>query len=233
LQPLQDTDVSGYLRHAHEQTLISTIEEGRKDTVAAFYRTLEERSRRDWEAKKKRVFEELGGRSAAGESRSEAKGSSKFGKSVSVIYFILFFQTSGTNEKMQTAPSLTLQMQSKMMVYDRVITELNAARLRGTSYPIVHALIRASLDVAPDVILFHTLYIYIYTYIPPAPRPPNDAHIPRPRQNNRRAARAPAPRARVRAHPQRARPRAQVCACIPRRHVRQRCCLTNNTNNPH
>jgi len=69
LQPLQDTDVTGYLRHAHEQNLISTIEEGRKDTQEEFYRVLEERSRRDWEAKKKRVFEELGGR-VAGENRA-------------------------------------------------------------------------------------------------------------------------------------------------------------------
>ena len=69
LQLLQDTDVTGYLRHAHEQNLISTIEEGRKDTQEEFYRVLEERSRRDWEAKKKRVFEELGGR-VAGENRA-------------------------------------------------------------------------------------------------------------------------------------------------------------------
>jgi nuclear pore complex protein Nup93 len=61
LQPLQDTDVAGYLRHAHEQNLISTIEEGRKDTQEEFCRVLEERSRRDWEAKKKHAFEELGG----------------------------------------------------------------------------------------------------------------------------------------------------------------------------
>lgn len=62
LQPLQDTDVAGYLRHAHEQNLISTIEEGRRETQEEFYRALEEHGRRDWEAKKKRVFEELGGR---------------------------------------------------------------------------------------------------------------------------------------------------------------------------
>ncbi len=62
LQPLQDTDVVGYLRHAHEQNLISTIEEARKETQEDFYRLLEDRERRDWEAKKKRVFEELGGR---------------------------------------------------------------------------------------------------------------------------------------------------------------------------
>jgi nuclear pore complex protein Nup93 len=69
LQPLQDTDVTGFLRHAHEQNLISTIEEGRKDTQEEFYRVLEERSQRDWGARKKRVFEELGGR-ASGENRA-------------------------------------------------------------------------------------------------------------------------------------------------------------------
>jgi nuclear pore complex protein Nup93 len=44
-------------------------------------------------------------------------------------------------------------MQSKMMAYDRVITELNTARLRGTSYPIVHALIDASASLSTDVSL--------------------------------------------------------------------------------
>jgi nuclear pore complex protein Nup93 len=62
LQPLQDTDVAGYLRHAHEQNLISTIEEARRETQSELYRVLDERVRRDWEAKKIRVFEELGGR---------------------------------------------------------------------------------------------------------------------------------------------------------------------------
>ncbi|KAJ6569434.1 nucleoporin-interacting protein NIC96 [Mycena capillaripes] len=135
LQPLQDTDVAGYLRHAHEQNLISTIEEGRKETQEQFYRTLEERSRRDWEAKKKRVFDELGGR-VGGDNRAMAELKKSFHGKSSLASSV--------------APSLTLQMQSKMMTYDRVITELNAARLRGTSYPIVHSLIRASLDVAPD-----------------------------------------------------------------------------------
>jgi len=72
LQPLQDTDVAGYLRHAHEQNLISTIEEGRKETQDEFYRVLEERSQRDWEAKKRRVFEELGGREV-GENKAMAE----------------------------------------------------------------------------------------------------------------------------------------------------------------
>jgi nuclear pore complex protein Nup93 len=81
LQPLQDTDVAGYLRHAHEQNIISTIEEGRRETQEAFYRMLEERSQKDWEAKKKRVFEELGGR-IGGDNRALAESKkSSYGKS--------------------------------------------------------------------------------------------------------------------------------------------------------
>lgn len=38
------------------------------------------------------------------------------------------------------------------MAYDRVITEFNTARLKGTSYPIIHSLIDASLSLsASDV----------------------------------------------------------------------------------
>ncbi|EAU93284.1 nucleoporin-interacting protein NIC96 [Coprinopsis cinerea okayama7 len=135
LQPLQDTDVAGYLRVAHEQNLISTIEEGRKETQEEFYRVLEERSQRDWEIKKKRVFEELGGK-VGGDNRA------------------LTDLRASTHQKSSlmssVGPNISLQMQSKMMAYDRVITELNSARLRGTSFPIVHALIDASLAVASD-----------------------------------------------------------------------------------
>jgi nuclear pore complex protein Nup93 len=38
-----------------------------------------------------------------------------------------------------------------MMAYDRVVVELNAARLRGASFPIVHAFIQAALSLNPDV----------------------------------------------------------------------------------
>ena len=78
LQALQDTDVAGYLRHAHEQNLISTIEEARKETQEEFYRVLEDRERRDWDAKKRRVFEELGGR-VGGENRAVTDLKKSFG----------------------------------------------------------------------------------------------------------------------------------------------------------
>ena len=48
-------------------------------------------------------------------------------------------------------PAPSLQMQNKMMAYDRVVSRLNASRLQGTSFPIVHGLIEASLAVNPDV----------------------------------------------------------------------------------
>lgn len=47
-------------------------------------------------------------------------------------------------------------MQGKMMAYDHVITDLNNARLRGTSFPIMHALIEASFSLSPDVRFFFT-----------------------------------------------------------------------------
>ncbi|KAL4069265.1 nucleoporin-interacting protein NIC96 [Scleroderma citrinum] len=138
LQPLQDTDVAGYLRHAHEQNLISTIEEGRRETQEDFYRLLEERSRKNWEAKKRRVFEELGGRSlTVGAAGQEGKALAEMKKS---------FHARGSLAA-STGPSLTLQMQSKMMVYDRAVCDLNSARLRGTSCPIIHHLMQAAVSL--------------------------------------------------------------------------------------
>lgn len=91
LQPLQDTDVAGYLRIAHEQNLISTIEEARRQTQEEFYRVLEEKSHKDWEIKKKRIFEELGTR-VLGHSGNLAhldrRASIAHGKSILVRLFL-------------------------------------------------------------------------------------------------------------------------------------------------
>ncbi|KAI0056773.1 nucleoporin-interacting protein NIC96 [Artomyces pyxidatus] len=135
LQPLQDTDIAGYLRHAHEQNVISTIEEARRETQEEFYRVLEDRGRRDWEARKKRVFEELGGR-VGGDNQAVAEWNKG--------------HHSKSSLTLSTGPSPSLQMQSKMMAYDRAVSDLNAARLRGISYPVVHSFIQASLSLNPD-----------------------------------------------------------------------------------
>jgi nuclear pore complex protein Nup93 len=60
LNPLHDTDVAGFLRHTHEQTLISAIEESRHQAELDFYENINRRMTRDWEARKKKIFEELG-----------------------------------------------------------------------------------------------------------------------------------------------------------------------------
>lgn len=135
LQALQDTDVDGYIRQAHEQDLIAIIEEGRRETEQDFYRLLEDRRKRDWEAKKKRLFEQLGGR-VGDESRQVTELAKSFSGKAS-----LAASTS-------TAPTLSVETQAKMMAYDRVITELNAARLRETSYPIVHSLMQATMTLS-------------------------------------------------------------------------------------
>lgn len=81
--------MAGYLRYVHEQNLISTIEEGRKETQEDFYHILEERSRRDWEAKKKRVFEELGARVGSDNKAVAELRKSGFGRSNLMVNFHL------------------------------------------------------------------------------------------------------------------------------------------------
>jgi nuclear pore complex protein Nup93 len=60
-----------------------------------------------------------------------------------------------TSSQLSTAPSPSLQVQGKMMAYDRVVVELNAARLRGASFPVVHTFVQAALSLNPDVRVVH------------------------------------------------------------------------------
>lgn len=67
--------------------MISTIEEGRRETQEEFYNMLEERGRRDWEARKKKIFERLGGRSgAAAKITGDLRKSTKAGNALSVSH---------------------------------------------------------------------------------------------------------------------------------------------------
>ncbi|KAG8844288.1 hypothetical protein FRB96_003224 [Tulasnella sp. 330] len=138
LQPIHDTDVAGYLRHAHEQSLITSIEEGRRETEAEFYRVLEQRMQRDWENRKKRIFEELGvktGVESAGDrsmglgGAANVFGRSRIGTSRST-------KGLGTNIPLAQTGS-GMGMHGPMMVYDRVIKGLNSARLANTAFPLI------------------------------------------------------------------------------------------------
>ncbi|KAG8959138.1 hypothetical protein FRC03_008401 [Tulasnella sp. 419] len=144
LQPIHDTDISSYLRHSHEQSLISAIEEGRRETENEFYRVLEERVRKDWENRKKRIFEEIGLSVApVGEERAggdiNAFGKSRLGP-------LSASRSAGRplGSSIPPQPKQSMSMHSKMMAYDRVIVQLNAARLAHTSNPLIFNLIEAA-----------------------------------------------------------------------------------------
>ncbi|KAL5641437.1 hypothetical protein ACGC1H_001799 [Rhizoctonia solani] len=140
LTQLHDADVSGYLRHSHEQTLIACIEEGRRETEQEFYRVLDERVRRDWETRKKKIFDELGKVNMA-ENTVPGGGSnlraSAMGRTV---------RGSGTSAISQ--PTASLPMYNKMAAYGDVIRGLNQARLAGTAYPVVSHLYHVAQEYA-------------------------------------------------------------------------------------
>jgi hypothetical protein len=74
----------------------------------------------------------------------------------------------GCKQASTSTPVLTPQTQAKMLAYDRVVSELNAARLRGTSYPIVHSLIQAALATPNDVSLLFFAIVFpcqLYTLL--------------------------------------------------------------------
>ncbi|KAJ3743422.1 nucleoporin-interacting protein NIC96 [Lentinula detonsa] len=149
LQPLQDTDVSSFLRHSHEQNLISTIEHGRKETQDSFYRMLEDRTARDWEEKKKRLFEQLGA--------SVPVASSLTTSTTSLAASTMGMSSSMMKKQVPVSAPLSLQMHSKMLAYDRTVVALNSARLGGTSYPIIHALTDAANDNNQIAFMFTVL----------------------------------------------------------------------------
>ncbi|KAJ3858761.1 nucleoporin interacting component Nup93/Nic96 [Lentinula novae-zelandiae] len=113
---------------------MNTIGHGRKETREDFYRMLEDRTARDWEVKKKRLFEQLGASVPVAAST-----------------------TSTMKKQPSSSAPLSLQMHTKMLAYDRTIVALNSARLGGTSFPIVHALIDAANNNNQIVFMFTVL----------------------------------------------------------------------------
>lgn len=121
LRPLADTDVAGYLRHEHEQVILSCLEESRCGTQDAFYRTLDYSLDNSWDAQKRHIVEDLGAFTSPTAS----------GPPVSL----------GTRQGLSGLKntSTSLQMHSKMLRYVRVVQQLNDARMTGQSFPLAHA----------------------------------------------------------------------------------------------
>ncbi|GAA5858920.1 hypothetical protein JCM8547_007156 [Rhodosporidiobolus lusitaniae] len=142
LVPLSDTDVEGYLRHTHEQAIISAIEENRRATTSDFYRNLDTRMRRDWEKQKEALFEELGRHqpgAVAGVAETPRRGAG--GRTG--------FDTGSPSVPLSATSTSSaggsLQMHAKMMRYDRVIRRLNEFRKEGYAFGLVNALGEANV----------------------------------------------------------------------------------------
>lgn len=143
LQPLHDTDIEGHLRHAHEQTIISAIEEGRRSTVDTFYRTLESNMRKDWEKQKELVFEELGRHAPSASTSNSIAPTSGLRKSLGRDTG--FGEVSSSPSRhMQTGVS-QLQLHPKMMRYGLVTQKLNNYRKQDIPFGIINAYMDASI----------------------------------------------------------------------------------------
>ncbi|WFD33332.1 nuclear pore complex subunit [Malassezia cuniculi] len=126
LQPVYDTDVEGYVRHEHEQVILSLIEESRQQTLADFQHELHRSLHRDWQNQKRRILEELG------QHRSEGS-ESVLSRSVSA---------APRESSRGDSSSSMAQMQSRMLRYDSVVQRINEAR--AGAQPL--AVARAFLD---------------------------------------------------------------------------------------
>ncbi|BGP18714.1 hypothetical protein JCM10213_009192 [Rhodosporidiobolus nylandii] len=140
LVPLSDTDVEGYLRHTHEQAIISAIEENRRQTTTEFYKNLDVRMRRDWEKQKERLFEELGRHQplSAQQEGTPKRQRTGFEKGSPHAPLSSSLSTPATGQS-------SLQMHAKMMRYDRVVRRLNEFRKEGFAFGLVNALGEASV----------------------------------------------------------------------------------------
>jgi nuclear pore complex protein Nup93 len=149
LHPLPDTDIAGYLQHAHEQTIISAIEEGRRATVSDFYRDFDKRMKDDWERQKEQVFEELGRHSGMSGAVLAGVGPAKRSRRSAVFEEVeMAAPREGTS---------ALQLHSRMMRYDRVIRKLNDHRKQRVPFGVVSAMGDASASSTKDAVRFSCL----------------------------------------------------------------------------
>jgi nuclear pore complex protein Nup93 len=138
LQPIFDTDVDSYLRHSHEQIILSAIEESRKETLADFHRNLSKVQTRDWETQKVRILEELGQHHYSNSGRESFRQSINENGLRSSRSF-----TPARSEMLQIQGAggvTTTGVGSRGAKYQAVIEKLNVHRLDSAPYAIATAL---------------------------------------------------------------------------------------------
>ncbi|TKY89944.1 hypothetical protein EX895_001242 [Sporisorium graminicola] len=149
LQPIYDTDVESYLTHEHQQVIISAIEQGRRETLQDFHRSLDRTMHRDWERQKRKILEELGqhqpsnASTAARDAADIDASRSGFGASTSA-------HTLPAGSSSMLGSTATSQMHGKMARYQMVVSRLNSSRLEGYSLALAHAFIDAISGLGED-----------------------------------------------------------------------------------
>ncbi|RUS29364.1 hypothetical protein BC938DRAFT_480751 [Jimgerdemannia flammicorona] len=160
LQPIHDTDIEGYLRHEHEQIIVSAIEEGRRETLRDFDEGFERALHLDWERSKKKIFEELGQHQGQDVLRSTgyttgfATGAGHVGgiRDSGTAFASPMPFGSSLRDVTSAGPGGVggLHMHTRMMRYDKVVRTLNDYRLRDANYAIVHAFADVAKSLAPE-----------------------------------------------------------------------------------
>ncbi|KAF9928608.1 hypothetical protein FBU30_002283 [Linnemannia zychae] len=141
-QPIHDTDTDSFLRHQHEQIIINTIDESRRETVMDFDSNFETSLNHDWERTKKRIFEELGQNQGQGGRSDTDLGQStrSFRGQASLVQSQIGSYTPGFG---QSTASLDVIF-SKLKPYYKVVYDLCEARLQGAAYPLATTFVDAS-----------------------------------------------------------------------------------------
>ncbi|WFD29131.1 nuclear pore complex subunit [Malassezia sp. CBS 17886] len=145
LQPVYDTDIDGYVRHEHEQVILSLIEESRRQTLDDFDQTLRANLHRDWQEQKRHLLEEIGqycvdeGDAGGGATGALRSLSSTPGPAA-----------RGARADAADALPSAAQLHSRMIRYDTVVARLNRARREGQPMPLIHAFMEVTESFVQD-----------------------------------------------------------------------------------
>ncbi|KAF8931015.1 hypothetical protein BGZ58_007898 [Dissophora ornata] len=148
-QPIHDTDTEAFLRNQHEQIMVSTIDESRRETVVDFDSNFETSLNYDWERTKKRIFEELGhGQGeAVGSTTGLRQSTNGFRGSASLGFSQSSLLVPGIN---QTTGTLDNVFFSKLKPYYKVVHDLCDSRLQGTAFLLAGNFVDASREAHKD-----------------------------------------------------------------------------------
>ncbi|GJJ69903.1 nuclear pore complex protein Nup93 [Entomortierella parvispora] len=135
-QPIHDTDTEAFLKYQHEQIIVNTIDESRRETVMDFDSNFETSLNYDWERTKKRIFEELG------QHHGQANGAEKdFGASTRSFRGA---SSSSYVPGIGQNPASLDSLFSTLRPYYKVVYDLCDARLQGSAYPLASSFVEAS-----------------------------------------------------------------------------------------